>query len=817
MFFARSKYHALRVLKKLMSFGRSVGALLYIIRRALVATLFICCASLANPGDLGIVTLSQQNKTLFLVQVGVFEHQKEADAYLKQLSTQVKQPISIQRRQSSGLYVVQIGPVDDYRVAVELEKKWTMPMGPAASKAPAKTWDQEDDVALTNTDKPVTTGNSDTKIWNLRNADIRAVIGEVSRITKKNFVIDPRVSGKISIVSSTPISDRELYAVFLSMLQVSGYAAIPNGDIIKILPNMDARTTSGSSFSQRRPPSADDMMVQVIPVQYVPAEQLVPVLRPLMPQWSSVSAYAPSNALILSGRASNIQQLADIISQVDNSSASGIDIVPLKHALAMDVANTLKDLVLSQMNQHKNNQTMIAADDRGNAILISGNKTDRIRIRLLILQLDQQNTASTNNNTQVIYLHYLRAEDLVPILAGIAQASFSGTVGTTIGTVTLPVLDSTNPTSNMGNLNPSDVSNNQAPIPQTAPAQTTPAPGANTQTEGSSKPNIQIIAEPNTNSVIINGPAKLIQTLRTVIQQLDIKPAQLLIEALIAELDESDFKNLGLEWGSVDQTTHKSDTFRPGFAVLNSHTSISQFEARIYALAREKRANILSTPSVVVLDNRQAKILIGKQVSVATSSYPNNASGTTVASPYTNFDRVNVALHLYVRPQITNGTGIQLQIDQGNNTLASPIDELNPNTFPVFNISAIVTSVHVHSGDIVVLGGLAQDSVTNDDNNLPILSEIPGIGRLFQRNLTQREKKVLMVFIRPHILRNEHDVLEFTGRKYNHVRHDQLDIARFQEEYNKKDKNTIAPPWHQSRLPKPFCKKSKLASAQMKD
>lgn len=661
------------------------------------------------------------------------------------------------------------------------------------------------------------TQESDTKVWNLRNADIRAVIGEVSRITKKSFVIDPRVSGKISIISSTPISDRELYAVFLSMLQVSGYAAIQNGDIIKILPNMDARTSSSSPLGQHRPPLADDMMVQVIPVQYVPAEQLVPVLRPLMPQWSSVSAYAPSNMLILSGRASNIQQLAEIISQVDNSSASGIDIVPLQHALAMDVANTLKDLVLSQMNQHKNNQTMIAADDRGNSILISGNKTDRIRIRLLILQLDQQNTNSTNNNTQVIYLHYLRSEDLVPILAGIAQASFSGTVGTTIGTRTMPVLDSTNPTSNMGNLNPSDVSNNQAPIPQTGPAGNPTNTGATAnQNEGSSKPNIQIIAEPNTNSVIINGPAKLIQTLKTVIRELDIKPAQLLIEALIAELDETDFKNLGLEWGSVDQLTHDPKTFQPGFAVISSNISIKQFQSRIYALARQKRANILSTPSVVVLDNRQAKILIGKQVSVATSSYPNNASGTTVASPYTNYDRVNVALHLYVRPQITQGAGIQLQIDQGNNTLASPIDELNPNVFPTFNISAIVTSVHVHSGDIVVLGGLAQDSVSNDDNNLPILGDIPGLGRLFQRTLTQREKKVLMVFIRPHILKSERDVLEFTGRKYNHMRQDQLDIARYQQEYNKTDANTIAPAWHQSRLPKPFCNKSKLAPKKMK-
>ena len=347
------------------------------------------------------------------------------------------------------LFIVQIGPLSDYRVAVNLEQKWTVPDNSAhttinnnsfsgAEKTDAPTAETVAAQPETSIDqpKPKHHHESDAKIWNLRNADIRAIIGEVSRITKKNFVIDPRVTGKISIVSGTPISDKELYAVFLSMLQVSGYAAIPNGDIVKILPNMDARTSSSSPLNTHGPHSPDDMLVEVIPVKYVPAEQLVPVVRPLMPQWSSVSAYAPSNMLILSGRASNIQQLAEIISQVDNSSASGIDIVPLRHALAMDVANTLKELVLSQMNSHKNNQTMIAADDRGNAILISGTKTDRIRIRMLIMQLDQQNNNSTNNNTQVIYLHYLRAEDLVPILAGIAQASFSGTVGTTIGTVT---------------------------------------------------------------------------------------------------------------------------------------------------------------------------------------------------------------------------------------------------------------------------------------------------------------------------------------------------------------------------------------------
>lgn len=642
------------------------------------------------------------------------------------------------------------------------------------------------------------------KIWNLRNADIRAVIAEVSRVTGKNFLIDPRVQGKISIVSSTPMSNKELYQVFLSMLQVSGYSAIPSGEVIKIIPNIDARTLSPDTLSQlKNPPRGDDMMVQVIPVQYVPSEQLVPVLRPLMPQWSSVSAYSPSNMLILSGRASNIRQLANIIKQVDTSSANGIDMVPLKHALAMDVANTLKDLVKSQNNPGAHNQTTLAADDRSNSILLSGSKTERIRLRLLIAQLDRNNPNASNGNTKVIYLNYLRAADLVPILAGIAQASFSGTVGTTIGTVTRPALDSTNPAASIASDSFSGAQGGGTPPPAQNPGEAPTTASANTQNEGGTKPTVQIIAEPNTNSIIINAPASLIRTLQSVISQLDIKPAQLLIEALVAEINETDFNSLGVEWGTIDQKTKAADSFRAGFAILNSKTTINQFQAQIYALAREHKANILSTPSVVVLDNRQAKILIGKQVSIATSSYPNNAQGTTTASPFTTFDRVNVALHLYVRPQITRGRGIEMQIDQGNDTLEPSAQVDNPN--PTFNISAIVTSVHVESGDIIVLGGLAQDSVANDDNNLPIIGQIPGIGRLFQHNIVNHEKKVLMVFIRPHILKTELDNMQVTGSKYNHMRQDQLDIGRAQEKYTPYINKTIVPPLHQSKLPKPFC------------
>lgn len=760
----------------------------------MLLTLFCLNVSFANKAA-EVKTIIVEGHPAYIVVVEGLVTQNNALQLKFKLSSFIHDPMIIEKG-SDNLFLIRIGPLKEIAAAQEIQNR----INNESPQPDLNTSVKETTVLPV---VPILKEPPPKKLWNLRGADIRAVIAEVSRITNKNFLIDPRVQGKISIVSSTPISDKELYQVFLSMLQVSGYAAIPNGNVIKIIPNVDAKTQSPDLLNQlRTPPQGDDMMVAVIPVHYVPSEQLVPVLRPLMPQWSSVSAYAPSNMLILSGRANNIKQMVRIIKQVDSSSANGIDMVPLRHALAMDVASTLKDLVKTQPGIGGHTPTLLAADDRSNAILLSGTKTERIRLRLLIAKLDKESPYGTNSNTQVVYLSYLRAEDLVPILAGIAQANFSGNVGTTIGTVTRPELDSTNPASNLvtnsssGNSSLSSTTTTTTSTTSLNPTATPNTTGAATQSEGTTKPTVQIIAEPNTNSIILNAPASLNRILKSVIMQLDIQPAQLLIEALVAEIDESDLTSLGIEWGS-----NQKSEFRPGFAIINSKTAIDNFQAQIYALAREQKANILSTPSVVVLDNRQAKILVGKQVSVASTTYPNNAGGTTTASPYVTFDRVNVALHLYVRPQITRGNGVQLQIDQGNDTL-DPSSTLNV-TNPIFKISSIVTSVHVDSGDIVVLGGLRQDSLGNNNTRLPFIGEIPGLGRLFQNNIKNREKRVLMVFLRPCILRNRNDSLWVTNGKYNHVRQDELDLLRDQP-YEPKQNELVLPPLEQASLPTPF-------------
>lgn len=786
--------------------------------RVLLLIVTLAWSSLISANDINISTIADKDgNTLFFLQAGAYPRERDANLRKQELSTKIQEHIEVRRMADKRLFLVQIGPISDYPTARTLKNQLAAQAPQAKSRRntlqaqlpikdePIKTTDKvQEALPLESKNLP-----QDSKLWNLRNADIRAVIAEISRVTGKNFVIDPRVQGKVSIVSSTPMNNKELYQVFLSVLQVSGYAAIPTGDVIKIVPNIDAKTFSGDQLNAlKHPPQGEDMLVSVVPVHYVPADQLVPVLRPLMPQWSAISSYGPSNMIILSGRANNIKMLTDIIKQVDSSNSSGIDMVPLKHTLAMDIAATLKDLVKSQPNSPSRTQISVSADDKSNSILISGSKTDRIRLRMLIMKLDKISSAPSNSTTQVVYLNYLRSEDLVPILAGIAQANFSGNVGTTIGTITRPPLDSTNPAASLVSSNPGSSSGSSTANSTTAQPTVANTPAAantqsaSTQNEGSTKPTIQIIAEPNTNSIILNAPASVIRTLKEVIGKLDIKPEQILIEALVAEVNEEAVRDLGIEWGSNQQTGNPGN-FRPGFAIVNSKTSINDFQAQIYALATEHKANILSTPSVVVLDNRQAKILVGKQVSVASTSYPNNAGGTTVASPYTTFDRVNVALHLYVRPQITRDHGIQMQIDQGNDTL-DPVSSIPNTTTPTFSISAIVTSVHVETGDIIVLGGLNQDSLANNNRSIPILSGIPGIGRLFQRNSRNREKRVLMVFIRPTIIRNAKDSYDLTSVKYNQTREYELAWVRSQEVFNQADNETVLPPLNMEALPTPF-------------
>ncbi|MGE3919371.1 MAG: type II secretion system secretin GspD [Gammaproteobacteria bacterium] len=650
-------------------------------------------------------------------------------------------------------------------------------------------------------------GKPETHTWNLENADIRTVIDEISRETGKNFVVDPTVEGKISIVSSTPMNSNEVYQVFLSTLQALGYAAIPSGRIIKIVPNTNAKSLGSTLANNNNPGRGDEVVTRVFALTNVPAEQLAPLLRGLVPDWGNVTAYSPSNVLIAVGPADALKRIAEIVHRVDTTNTNGIEMISLRYASAIDVAASLQSLQDSSKAQGITPDVSIASDPVNNAILLSGNRHARLKMRVLISELDSPNAGTAGGNTQVIYLKFLKAQDLVPILAGVARSYYQGPVGTIIGTRTPSGNDyaaiSENP-SELASTPAALVTQVQAPSNQTSQqAQTNITQGTGPGSEN--KPKIELIAEPNTNSIIINAPPSLRQTLRNVVAQLDIRPAQVLVEAIIAEVDQKTAAALGIQWGSITPSNalgilpiDSIAGFRAGIGIITGE-GVHNLQGIIKALAHDQKANILSTPSILVLDNHQAKILIGQEVSIQQSTYPSNAGGAAIATPYSTFNREKVALHLYVTPQINQGKSISLNIDEGNDTLQNPAETT---TTPIVNISSIKTSVMINSGDIIVLGGLIQNQFAVSKEKIPILGDLPVVGHLFGIHSRAREKKDLMVFLRPIIVTGK-NAERLTTNKYDFVREEELEWLR-KEYYTKHMQDSVAPPLHTAHLQKPF-------------
>lgn len=651
-----------------------------------------------------------------------------------------------------------------------------------------------------------------SRLWNLRNVNIRSVIQEVSRETGKNFIVDPRVQGRISIISSTPINAHAVYQIFLSALDVLGYSAVAHGKMVKIVPSIEAKQLATPIATRNKPGKGDEAVVRVVAVANVSAEQLVPLLRPLLPQWGSLVAYAPSNVLIIAGNASNVSRIANIIHRVDITNNNGITVMPLHYATASDVVKTIKSLQEGN-KQGQTGEATVAAETQSNTILISGAKSARLKIRVLVSELDTPSANGSSGNTQVIYLHYMKAQDIVPILAGVAK-SYGSSVGTVIGSISDQTSYSANASGSAGG-NFGEHSSGGFGDSQSAGLQHSSfaQQAISSQIQGEAgKPKVEIIGDPNTNSVIINAPPTLMRTMKSVIAQLDIRPAQVLVEAMVAEVDQNNVAELGIQWGTNNNinapdgvggsstSSSFSSLFQQGIGVITKN-GLHGIYGVLKALETNKNADILSTPSVVVLDNHEAKIEVGKQISVQDSSYPGNAGGTTTATPYNTFKQENVALHLYVTPSISQNNTIQMAIDQGNDTLEDPSD---PGPTPIINISSIQTSVLVNSGDVLVLGGLIQNQVSKGDKQVPILGDIPIIGHLFGVTSHGNTKKMLMVFIRPIILHGPRANLRVTGSKYNFIRRQQLDWVRG-EHYGTHLQDTVLKPWGKHvNLPTPF-------------
>ncbi len=622
----------------------------------------------------------------------------------------------------------------------------------------------------TNTDPlaPDQPSSKEGRLWNLQDADILSVINEVSLETGKNFVVDPRVTGKITLVSSKPVQPDQVYQVFLSVLGILGYSAIPNGDVIKIVPNMESGENATKLANRFVPGKGDEVVVRVIPLDNVSANQLVPIIRPLMPQWSNVSAYTPGNVLILLGRANNLQRIANIIRDIDQSSSSNMDIVPLHQASASQLVTVLNNLQNASRASGDTPQVSIAADERSNSILLSGNKAARLHMKFLIGHLDTPSSGA-QGNTEVVYLRYLQAAKFAPLLGKIAQ-----------------------------NMLGKDIGKDSA-----ATSVSNAAQGSAAAKTPENRTTIQ--AEPNTNAIIITAPPTMMTALNSVIAKLDIRPAQVLVEGIIVEIDESNLKNLGIQWGSligaatIPSPTSTSDFPVPGAGNVGiiPNTSIV---AILNILESQTGVNILSTPSIAVLDNQKAILEIGQDVPFQTGSYATTNTTATV-TPFNTIETKPVTLKLQVIPQINLGNAVRLIINLKNDTLQNPN---SPGLTPTINTSNIQNAVIINSEDILVLGGLISNNVNETINKVPILGDIPVVGLLFQQKNRQVQKKNLLVFLKPTILRNPEEYTAITNTKYEKARQVQIN---FPEDLSKVPTRApaVLPPWgNNTELPKPF-------------
>ena len=640
----------------------------------------------------------------------------------------------------------------------------------SASSAGNATPPQTNGVSEVNTEaKPAKPAS---RLWNLQDADILSIINEVSLETGKNFVVDPRVSGKISLISSKPIKPEEVYQVFLSVLELLGYSAIPSGNVVKIVPNMESSELAGHIATGKSPGQGDEVVVRVVPLENVSAAQLLPVIRPMLPQWSNISTYMPGNVLILIGHASNLQRIMSVIQNIDSASTSSIEIIPLHQASASQVATVLMNLQNAARANGDSAALSIAADERSNSILLSGNKAARLRMKALIAQLDAP-VAGVQGNTEVIYLRYLQAKTLAPLLGKIGQN----------------ILRTGNP----------DTSSLTPPNPNT------------TKTKDVALENqTNIQAEPSVNALIVTAPPALMKSLRSIVAKLDIRPAQVLVQAIIVEIDQDDLKNLGIQWGSRNPANpdenpqggaSTSVTFPPlGEGVLGiiPHT---QVKAILSILENKTGVNILSTPSVVVLDNKKAILKVGQEVPQQTGTYATTGTTGTV-TPFNTIENKPVVLELDVIPQINLGNAVRLTLNLKNDTLQNPD---NPGLNPIINTSQISNAVIVNSDDILVVGGLISNNMTESMDKIPILGDLPAVGFIFQHKRRTLQKKNLVAFIKPIIMYNANDATTITNTKYDNIRQAQIDWPVDLTHAGEQKQQNILPLWKNNiALPKPF-------------
>ena len=636
---------------------------------------------------------------------------------------------------------------------------------------------------------------------NFVNADIGEVVKAISQITGRNFLIDPRVKGTVNIVSTTPVPAPLAYDILLSALRMQGFAAVESDGVTKVLPEADAKLYVGAGGGKG---GGDKLVTRVYMLKYESATQLVPVLRPLIAPNNIVVAYPSNNALVVTDYASNLKRIEQIVDSIDQPSAEAPVIIPVKYASAVDLAQTINRLMTDTglpPGSDASTRFVLTSDARTNSILMRSDNPERVaRVRDLVGKLDTKTGAT--GNIHVIYLKNAEAVRVAQTLRSVLSGDSSDLSSASSGSSKLPpgTASSSSSTGSSSTTSPSTTTGNSSSFGSSFGGSSANGSAATAQGGGG-----MVQADAASNALIITAPDAVYNNLRAVVDMLDVRRAQVYVEALIAEVTADKAAEFGIQWnalsglnkdgtnviggtnfGTVGQNILGTAAINganatsvlgaglnigvvKGMITLPDGTQLLNLGMLARALQTDANTNILSTPNLLTLDNEEAEIVVGQNVPFVTGTYAQTGSATT-ATPFTTVDRQDVGLTLRIKPQITEGGVVRLQIYQEvssvDNTATSSALGLGPTT----NKRSIESTVLVDEGQIIVLGGLIQDSVTDTVSKVPLLGDIPLLGNLFRYNSRQHTKTNLMVFIRPYVLRTAEASQGLTQDRYEYLR-----------------------------------------------
>jgi general secretion pathway protein D len=601
---------------------------------------------------------------------------------------------------------------------------------------------------------------------NFKDADITQIAEAVSAATGKTFIIDPRVRAQVTMLSSTPMSPAAFYETFLSILQVYGFIGVPAGNVVKILPDANARAMPATDLPDHVSATSDEIVTQVLDVRNVSAAQLVPILRPMVAQYGHLAAYSAANILIITDHASNVNRMIRIIRRIDQVGNSEPEIVSLTNASASEIVRVVNSLYQGGAAA-EGAAIKVVADDRSNSVLIAGDPNQRLRVRALIAHLDTP--LQGGGDTRVRYLHYANAEKLAPKLkeqiTGIAQAAAG----------------------------PS-------------------APGGGQTPMAAAEKNAMVWADPTNNALIITAPPKIMRAVMDIVDKLDIRRPQVLVEAIIADIDFNKDSELGVNWaafsqgsnvpagafvspvggtsivdlaGAIQNPANVSTTLLQGTTLGIGRIAAGgvNFAAVLRAIRSDTSDNVIATPSAVTMDNQEAELKVAQEVPFITGQYTNSAASTggvtAGVNPFQTIQREEVGTILKITPTISSeGSQVMLKISIESSSIGTkPAGAVDL----VTNKRTVSTTVLIEDGGIVVLGGLIEDDRSKSESRVPYLGNIPLIGLLFKTRSDTSTKNNLMIFLRPKILRDAAQAAFETDLKYNYMQDQQQPLLHTHE------------------------------------